>query len=572
MVSCRAKKKVAAIRDLPPPSNKKETKSFIGLATYFRHSIPDFARTLIPLYLLTKSSTKFVWTHEEQQAFQKMKAALCSPPCLAYPQFNKPFIITTDASGYAIGAILSQIHEDGEKAVRYLSRKLQPAEMNYASVEREMLAIVYALQEFYQYVKGRDLTIVTDCNALIYSTRMTDPSSRLMRWNLQLQEYNPKIVYRKGIQNTAADALSRSPQLHDRINRFTNQTKHIAALRCVEPERMEKWRKNACEELGLTFTITTEPLNQRMENEDDDSLFKQASLITTNSDADHKRFRELIHQHIHKNRKYYSDFILPDSTTDTEHLRNLKSGGAASEVELQALSSCLNIPIIYMRPNLAEQLILPESNASISRHPPFGAVAEIKRDNHKNFRWTNPTLTLAHRKEFSPNDIPVSQTQPHCKEANHTATNVLTHSKDNMDKGTAHNVISTIDTDPPLSPMIHHKMVKCQNKLNSNGTTNNLPEHYDDTLGSICTLFQDYTHKSIPPLMSITIQPEFPSCRATDLKSHTKRETILSQGASQIVYVQAPASPIPQIVPLMSIEFPTDVISHIQRSRQNKLE
>lgn len=130
---------------------------------------------------------------------------------LQYPDFSKPFILTTDASGYAIGAILSQGKLGQDRPIAYASRTLNQAELNYATVEKELLAIVWSCRHFRPYLLGHKFQIITDHKGLTWIFNVKDPSSRLIRWKLLLEEYEYEIQYRAGQQNCNADSLSRYP-------------------------------------------------------------------------------------------------------------------------------------------------------------------------------------------------------------------------------------------------------------------------------------------------------------------------------------------------------------------------
>lgn len=198
-------KKLEAVSNFKQPRNPTDIKSFLGLAGYYRKFIRNFSKIAKPLTELTKKETPFHWTDKTQEAFQTLKDKLCSSPVLKFPDFAKPFTLTTDASNEGIGAILSQ---DGHPCC-YISRTLNPPERNYSTTEKELLAIVWAVKRLRQYLLGRKFLIRTDHQALKWLQNCKDPSSRLMRWRLKLEEYEYDIEYTKGKDNTAADALSR---------------------------------------------------------------------------------------------------------------------------------------------------------------------------------------------------------------------------------------------------------------------------------------------------------------------------------------------------------------------------
>lgn len=144
-------------------------------------------------------------------AFTTLKDKLTSAPLLQYPDFTQPFLLTTDASNYAIGAVLSQGAIGSDKPVSYASRTLNKAEGNYSTIEKELLAILFGVKTFRPYLFGRKFKIITDHKPLVWLFNVKDPGSRLIRWRLKLEEYDYEIVYKKGKLNANADALSRFP-------------------------------------------------------------------------------------------------------------------------------------------------------------------------------------------------------------------------------------------------------------------------------------------------------------------------------------------------------------------------
>jgi hypothetical protein len=219
--------KIKAVVEFPTPKTQKDIKSFLGLAGYYRKFIADFSAIARPLTNLLKKENEWRWTEQEQASFDLLKFKLTNTPLLQYPDFSKPFILTTDASGYAIGAILSQGKLGQDKPVAYASRTLNKAELNYATVEKELLAIVWACKHFRPYLLGRKFQIVTDHKGLTWIFNVKDPNSRLMRWKLLLEEYDYEIQYRAGIRNCNADSLSRYPVqcLNVNIEEITDERK-----------------------------------------------------------------------------------------------------------------------------------------------------------------------------------------------------------------------------------------------------------------------------------------------------------------------------------------------------------
>jgi len=201
--------KLSAVKEFPIPSTTKKLKEFLGLAGYYRRFIPNFGKIAKPLTNLLKNNTPFIWNADTDEAFNTLKRVLTSQPLLQYPDFSKPFILTTDASNDALGAILIQGEIGRDPPIAYASRTLSKAERNYPTVEKELLAVVWGCKHFRPYLYGRKFTVVTDHRPLVWIFNVKDPSSRLLKWRLKLEEYEYNIVYKRGSSNTNADALSR---------------------------------------------------------------------------------------------------------------------------------------------------------------------------------------------------------------------------------------------------------------------------------------------------------------------------------------------------------------------------
>ena len=172
--------KIAAVK-FPIPENKRDVRSFLGLAGYYRKLIKNYAALAVAL---TRKNTpsKVVWTGECDRAFESVKEALCKAPVLKSPNFSDSFVLQTDASDRGVGAVLSQLDADGEEhPVSYYSRKLLPREVRYSTVEKECLAIKLSLEAFKVYLLGRRFKIVTDHRALQWINSLKDKNARLLR-------------------------------------------------------------------------------------------------------------------------------------------------------------------------------------------------------------------------------------------------------------------------------------------------------------------------------------------------------------------------------------------------------
>ena len=208
-------KLVEAVQEFPRPSDVSGVRRFLGLASYYRRFIQNFARIAEPLRELTRKTASFHWTQACEGAMKELKARLTTAPVLAYPSFGRPYTVETDASISGLGAVLSQMQPDEKlHPVAYASRSLSAAERNYTVTELETLAVVWALTRFHPYLYGQSVTVITDHAAVPAVLETPNPSCKHARWwnkvyGTGLKEV--KITYRAGCLNSRADALSRSP-------------------------------------------------------------------------------------------------------------------------------------------------------------------------------------------------------------------------------------------------------------------------------------------------------------------------------------------------------------------------
>ncbi|XP_053486641.1 uncharacterized protein LOC128611284 [Ictalurus furcatus] len=208
-------KKIEAVKGYPRPTSKKQVRAFLGLAGYYRRFVPNFSAVASPLSDLTKKGQpdQVRWTADAERAFQALKGALTSAPVLRNPDFDLPFTVHTDASETGLGAVLSQTFDGEEHPVLYISRKLSPAERKYAAVEREALAIKWAIEELRYYLAGRHFVLITDHAPLQWMAKAKDTNARVTRWFLALQDFSFQVKHRAGAQHGNADGLSRRDTL-----------------------------------------------------------------------------------------------------------------------------------------------------------------------------------------------------------------------------------------------------------------------------------------------------------------------------------------------------------------------
>lgn len=209
--------KIAAVKEWPIPTNRKEVRGFLGLAGYYRRFVQGFSKIAEPLTLLTGENVVWRWAESQQNAFQQLKDTLCAAPLLVYANPNRPYILQTDASDCAVGAVLSQRQDaDGtERPIAFWSHKLNKAEYNYSATEKELLAIVLACEHWAGYLEGSQFPILvrTDHQPLTWLNSRPVVTARLARWVARLTGYDFTIDYVKGKENGAADALSRRSDL-----------------------------------------------------------------------------------------------------------------------------------------------------------------------------------------------------------------------------------------------------------------------------------------------------------------------------------------------------------------------
>ena len=204
--------KIVAVKSFPTPTSVKSIRQFLGLASYYRRFVPNFARVASPLYALTRQDVPFQWTLNCQQSFEGLKDLLTTPPVLAYPDFSKEFVVHTDASGEGLGAILEQEQEDGQlHPVAYASRSINKHEKQYGVTELEALGVVWAVKHFRSYLIGQKCRVYTDHAPLKSMLHARHQTGKLARWSNMLAEVDLEICYRPGRTNSNADALSRSP-------------------------------------------------------------------------------------------------------------------------------------------------------------------------------------------------------------------------------------------------------------------------------------------------------------------------------------------------------------------------
>ena len=204
-------RKIDCIKNWPLPKTVREVRSFLGLCSYYRRFIANFSHVAKPLTRLTEKNQKFDWTTECSEAFEKLKNLLVTSPILTHPDFSKSFILDTDASDQAIGAVLSQKVGNTEKVVAYASRTLTKPERKYCVTRKELLALVFFVKYFRHYLYGRKFTARTDHGSLRWIMNFKNPEGQVARWLEVLSTFSMNIEHRAGRLHGNADGLSRKP-------------------------------------------------------------------------------------------------------------------------------------------------------------------------------------------------------------------------------------------------------------------------------------------------------------------------------------------------------------------------
>lgn len=256
--------KIEAIRDMPTPKNKNDVQKFLGMITYVGRFVNNLSELTKPLRDLLRNNIHFEWGSSQTQAFKKLKDLITSEQTLKYFEPNEPVTISVDASNYGLGAVLMQ----NNKPCAYASRAMTDTQIYYAQIEKELLAICFGCNKFYQYVFGTKFTVETDHKPLlsIFKKPLSDCPARLQRMMLSLQKFNIQLIYKPGKNLIIADTLSRinvnktandlnydnqvcvvntNIQISDeRIKQLVNATENDVDLKAIKRYVQKGWPKH----------------------------------------------------------------------------------------------------------------------------------------------------------------------------------------------------------------------------------------------------------------------------------------------------------------------------------------
>ena len=291
--------KVRVVQDWPTPKSPHELRQFLGMCNYYRKFIKNYSEIAKPMYELLKSNIPYIWSDKCQLSFDRLKLSITSEPVLKLPDDSKPWIIYSDASGYAVGGVLCQDHGRGPQPVLYASHKLSGCELNWPTHDKELFGIVFMIKVCKPYLQGRSVTIYTDHKSLQYVKTQPSLSAKQTRWVQFLDTFDWDVQYKEGKLNVVADAISRRPDLQtidtvqqhntniDKTNNNNNDNDNYYDDDDILDNTMYVYAISSCD-IGNDF------INRLKQSYNDDEACKQ--LIADNGNKDYTVKNGLIYR------------------------------------------------------------------------------------------------------------------------------------------------------------------------------------------------------------------------------------------------------------------------------------
>lgn len=272
--------KIAAVADWPRPTNKRQLQSFLGFIDYHRAHIPDLAKILKPLNPLTSSTAIWEWTKEPEDSLQAAKRSLLTPAVLAMPDFSLLFKLYIDACFEGLGAALSQVQQNKERPIAFISRRLRPSEERYAATQLECLGLIWALEKLYYYLDGAQLEVYTHCQAIKTLMTVKNPNRHMLRWQLAVQEHrgHMTVIHRPGKDNKNVDGLSRSALPNDKTNPASDLTEDVPIVYAISIVEMNDEWSNKIKRAYQDDEVLTKIITALQSGTDSDKEEAEAEL------------------------------------------------------------------------------------------------------------------------------------------------------------------------------------------------------------------------------------------------------------------------------------------------------
>jgi hypothetical protein len=321
----------------PKPQTLKELQSWLGVTNYYRRFIKHYATIAQPLYDLMGLSevpkqfrkrngavdgnkVLITWTEEAEKSFDKLKNFLCSHLVLALPDFEKPMIMSTDACEYGYGAVLEQSCQDALRPLAYFSKSYTVTQRKYATSEKELLAVVMAVEHFHQYLYGKQLTVYTDHLPLTWLLNKKNPHHRLERWLLRLSLYNLVIAYKPGKENVIADFLSRLPE-EDLVDNNKDDDYHDILVAVTE--EADTGNESCDSDTGSEYSNNeSETEIEQSMNTEDDSINNASVIAREPNSSFHEKYTSLVQEQAKDtDLKWIKEFILKCGDSKPQNIK-----------------------------------------------------------------------------------------------------------------------------------------------------------------------------------------------------------------------------------------------------------